>query len=58
MEGIQNGSLDCPSLIEHPRTKTQSSVPDTIRKAETCFEHPQTKTQSSIPDTIRKAEPC
>ena len=36
MDQIQNGSLDCPSLLDHPLTKTKATIPDAIRKAEKC----------------------
>jgi hypothetical protein len=36
MDNIQNGSTECPSLLDHPRTKTQSSIPENIRMAENC----------------------
>lgn len=36
MDSIQNGTIECPSLLDHPRTKTQSSIPETIRMAENC----------------------
>lgn len=34
MEKIQNGSLDCPSLLDHPRSKTRSTIPEAIQNAE------------------------
>lgn len=36
MEKIQTGSLDCPSLMDHTRTKTRATIPEAIRNAEKC----------------------
>jgi len=36
MEKIQTGSLECPSLLDHPRTKTRATIPEAIRNAEKC----------------------
>jgi len=36
MEKIQNGSIDCPSLLDRPSTKTRSTIPEAIQNAEKC----------------------
>ncbi|KZS07939.1 Glutamate--cysteine ligase catalytic subunit [Daphnia magna] len=36
MDGIQNETIECPALLDHSRSKTQSSIPDPIRMAENC----------------------
>lgn len=38
MERIQNGSLDCPSLLDHSRSKTRDFIPAPIMKAENCHD--------------------
>ena len=36
MENIQSGTSECPSLLDHSRTKTRSFIPESIRNAENC----------------------
>jgi len=36
MEKIRDGSMECPSLLDHSSTKTRSTIPEAIRNAEKC----------------------
>lgn len=36
MDEIQNGSRDCPALLDHPPTKTKATIPAAIQNAERC----------------------
>ena len=36
MDEIQEGTRDCPLLLDQPRSKSKATIPDAIQKAEKC----------------------